>query len=56
MSKLNDRVFGLVMLVIAVAYFYGATQFPVPFGDRKPSGPRRFPRSWEWCWRSAVST
>ena len=44
MSKLNDRVCGLVMLVIAVAYFYGATQFPVPFGGSEAVGPETFPK------------
>ncbi|MEC8916389.1 tripartite tricarboxylate transporter TctB family protein [Salinicola sp. LHM] len=44
MSKFNDRVFGLVMLVIAVAYYYGATQFPVPFGGSEAVGPETFPK------------
>ncbi|WP_110668517.1 tripartite tricarboxylate transporter TctB family protein [Salinicola halophilus] len=44
MSKLNDRVFGLVMLVVAVAYYYGATQFPVPFGGTEAVGPETFPK------------
>ena len=39
MSKFNDRVFGLIMLVIAVAYYYGATRFPVPFGGSEAVGP-----------------
>jgi len=44
MSKLNDRVFGLVMLVVAVAYYYGATQFPVSFGGSEAVGPETFPK------------
>ncbi|WP_110650365.1 tripartite tricarboxylate transporter TctB family protein [Salinicola peritrichatus] len=44
MSKLNDRVFGLVMLAVAVAYYYGATQFPVPFGGSEAVGPETFPK------------
>ena len=44
MSKFNDRVFGLIMLVIAVAYYYGATRFPVPFGGSEAVGPETFPK------------
>ncbi|MCM5705131.1 tripartite tricarboxylate transporter TctB family protein [Larsenimonas salina] len=44
MSKLNDRVFGLLMLVLAVAYYYGATQFPAPFGGMEAVGPDTFPK------------
>ncbi|GHB29431.1 tripartite tricarboxylate transporter TctB family protein [Salinicola rhizosphaerae] len=44
MSRFNDRVFGLVMLAVAVAYYYGATQFPVPFGGSEAVGPETFPK------------
>lgn len=41
--KCNDRVFGLLMLVLAVAYGWGATQFPEPFGGGEAIGPETFP-------------
>ncbi|WP_251979033.1 tripartite tricarboxylate transporter TctB family protein [Salinicola avicenniae] len=44
MSKFNDRIFGLVMLVVAIAYYYGATQFPAPFGGAEAVGPETFPK------------
>nr|WP_298412556.1 tripartite tricarboxylate transporter TctB family protein [uncultured Halomonas sp.] len=40
---LNDRVFGVLMLVLAVAYGWGATQFPEPFGGAESVGPETFP-------------
>ena len=44
MSYLNDRIFGLLMLVLAVAYGWGATQFPEPFGGAETVGPDTFPK------------
>ncbi len=39
----NDRIFGILMLALAVAYGWGATQFPVPFGGAEAVGPETFP-------------
>lgn len=44
MTQLNDRIFGVLMLVLAVAYGWGATQFPVPFGGSEAVGPETFPK------------
>ncbi|GAB3686105.1 tripartite tricarboxylate transporter TctB family protein [Salinisphaera aquimarina] len=41
--KLNDRVFGIAMLVLAVAYGAAATRFPEPFGGSEMVGPDTFP-------------
>lgn len=41
---LNDRIFGILMLVLAVAYGWGATQFPEPFGGAESVGPDTFPK------------
>lgn len=41
---LNDRIFGVLMLVLAVAYGWGATQFPEPFGGAESVGPETFPK------------
>ncbi len=41
---LNDRIFGILMLVLAVAYGWGATQFPEPFGGAESVGPETFPQ------------
>ncbi|MEC9482453.1 MAG: tripartite tricarboxylate transporter TctB family protein [Halomonas sp.] len=41
---LNDRIFGILMLVLAVAYGWGATQFPEPFGGSEAVGPETFPK------------
>ena len=43
MIQLNDRIFGVLMLALAVAYGWGATQFPVPFGGSETVGPDTFP-------------
>ncbi|MCG7601525.1 tripartite tricarboxylate transporter TctB family protein, partial [Halomonas sp. McH1-25] len=32
------------MLVLAVAYGWGATQFPEPFGGAESVGPETFPK------------
>jgi len=42
--SLNDRVFGIAMLVIAVAYGWAATTLPEPFGGSEMVGPDTFPR------------
>ncbi|WP_458526814.1 tripartite tricarboxylate transporter TctB family protein [Onishia taeanensis] len=40
----NDRIFGVLMIVLAVAYGWGATQFPEPFGGGAEAvGPETFP-------------
>ncbi|MDR5858334.1 tripartite tricarboxylate transporter TctB family protein [Halomonas eurihalina] len=39
----NDRIFGVLMIVLAVAYGWGASQFPVPFGGSEAVGPETFP-------------
>lgn len=41
---LNDRIFGILMFVLAVAYGWGATQFPEPFGGAESVGPDTFPK------------
>ncbi|SHF05474.1 putative tricarboxylic transport membrane protein [Modicisalibacter ilicicola DSM 19980] len=41
---LNDRLFGVLMLVLAVAYGWGTTQFPEPFGGAEAVGPETFPK------------
>ncbi|NYS62480.1 MULTISPECIES: tripartite tricarboxylate transporter TctB family protein [Vreelandella] len=40
----NDRIFGVLMIVLAVAYGWGATQFPEPFGGAEAVGPDTFPK------------
>ncbi|NVN55364.1 tripartite tricarboxylate transporter TctB family protein [bacterium Scap17] len=40
---MNDRIFGLLMLTLAVAYGWGAQQFPEPFGGAESIGPETFP-------------
>lgn len=39
----NDRIFGVLMIVLAVAYGWGASQFPEPFGGAEGIGPHVFP-------------
>ncbi|WP_136065598.1 tripartite tricarboxylate transporter TctB family protein [Modicisalibacter radicis] len=41
--RLNDRIFGLLMFVLAVAYGWGAQQFPEPFSGTEAVGPETFP-------------
>ncbi|RKQ97092.1 putative tricarboxylic transport membrane protein [Kushneria sinocarnis] len=43
MSFLNDRIFGVLMLLLAVAYGWQAQQIPVSFGGGGPVGPSTFP-------------
>lgn len=41
---LNDRIFGVLLIALAVAYGWGATQFPEPFGGGAEAvGPETFP-------------
>ncbi|SEK45737.1 tripartite tricarboxylate transporter TctB family protein [Halomonas daqiaonensis] len=40
----NDRIFGILMIVLAVAYGWGTTQFSEPFGGTEAVGPDTFPR------------
>ena len=39
----NDRTFGALLLTLAVAYGWGATQLPEPFGGAEAVGPETFP-------------
>jgi len=41
--RINDRVFGTLMLILAVAYGWEATQLPIPFGGHESVGPETFP-------------
>lgn len=41
--RMNDRVFGVLLLILAVTYGYEATKFPVPFGGQETVGPETFP-------------
>ncbi|GGO75960.1 hypothetical protein GCM10011348_02020 [Marinobacterium nitratireducens] len=43
--KATDRVLGILLLVLAVAYGWGATQFPVPFAGPESVGPSTFPKA-----------
>lgn len=44
MTQRNDRICGVLLLVLAVAYGWGATQFPEPFGGAESVGPETFPK------------
>lgn len=41
--RITDRVFGVLLLILAVTYGYEATKFPVPFGGQESVGPETFP-------------
>ncbi|WP_456267894.1 tripartite tricarboxylate transporter TctB family protein [Kushneria sp. AK178] len=41
---INDRIFGVVLLIVAVAYGWTSTQFPEPFGGSEAVGPDSFPK------------
>lgn len=43
MTGLGDRVLGLGLLVLAVAYGWAAQQWPEPFGGAEGVGPETFP-------------
>lgn len=43
MSARGDRILGLVLLVLAVAYGWAAQQWPEPFGGAEAVGPETFP-------------
>lgn len=43
MSGLSDRILGLGLLVLAVAYGWVAQQWPEPFGGSEGVGPETFP-------------
>lgn len=43
MSALGDRILGLGLLVLAVAYGWAAQQWPEPFGGAEAVGPETFP-------------
>lgn len=42
--RLNDRILGVLLLALAVAYGWGATHFPEPFGGAESVGPDTFPK------------
>lgn len=41
--RINDRVFGIFMLILAIIYGLEATKFPEPFGGAESVGPETFP-------------
>lgn len=43
MTARGDRLLGLVLLVLAVAYGWAAQQWPPPFGGQEAVGPHTFP-------------
>ncbi len=43
MTSLGDRILGLGLLVLAVAYGWAAQQWPEPFGGAEAVGPETFP-------------
>jgi len=43
MTGLGDRILGLCLLVLAVAYGWVAQQWPEPFGGTEGVGPETFP-------------
>lgn len=42
-SKLADRLFGLLIVIIAITYLYLTNHLPIPFGEDEAIGPRDFP-------------
>ena len=43
MTSLGDRILGLGLLVLAVAYGWAAQKWPEPFGGAETVGPETFP-------------
>lgn len=43
MTSFGDRILGLGLLVLAVAYGWAAQQWPEPFGGAETVGPETFP-------------
>ncbi len=43
MTALGDRILGIGLLVLAVAYGWAAQQWPEPFGGAEAVGPETFP-------------
>ncbi|MAL99015.1 tripartite tricarboxylate transporter TctB family protein [Hydrocarboniclastica marina] len=43
MTCLGDRILGIGLLVLAVAYGWAAQQWPEPFGGAEAVGPETFP-------------
>lgn len=43
MTKIGDRLLGLSLLVLALAYGWGSQQWPAPFGTHETVGPDTFP-------------
>lgn len=43
MTSLGDRILGLGLLVLAVAYGWASQQWPEPFGGAEAVGPDTFP-------------
>lgn len=42
-SNTADRILGIAMILLAIAYGYGAQQFEEPFGMAETIGPEAFP-------------
>lgn len=43
MTFIGDRILGVALLVLAVAYGWAAQQWPEPFGGAEAVGPETFP-------------
>ncbi|MEJ2044913.1 MAG: tripartite tricarboxylate transporter TctB family protein [Reinekea sp.] len=43
MSRVGDRLLGLLLLLLALAYGWSAQQWPEPFGSAESFGPETFP-------------
>src|SRR5690554_14249 len=43
MTGIGDRIFGLGLLILAIAYGWAAQQWPEPFGGAETVGPETFP-------------
>ncbi|MDO7642628.1 MAG: tripartite tricarboxylate transporter TctB family protein, partial [Reinekea forsetii] len=43
MTSIGDRLLGLSLLILALAYGWGAQQWPEPFGGSETVGPETFP-------------
>lgn len=55
MTGLGDRLLGLGLMVLAVAYGWVAQQWPEPFGGAETVGPETFQPSLRWFWLPAAS-
>lgn len=48
MKFVGDRLLGLSLLIIALAYGWGSQQWPAPFGSHEAVGPETFPTLLAW--------